>query len=232
MFIGHLGVGLALKKVEPELNLGVLLFASLFLDVLLGFFILAGFEQVIIPDAYSQLHYLHFSFPYSHSLLAVAVWTLVAFSVTYLGWPGDTHAKIKASIVISAAVFFHWICDWVEHPPQLPVTGNNSSMLGLGLWNTLEIALTLEIVLVAIGTTLYLTSAKKIGRTGRWGIVTVISLLTVIAVIGQATVTQAPEQNAFAVSMIVQVIIVCGVAIWIDQNRVGFARPNSQKHET
>ena len=105
-------------------------------------------------------------------------------------------------------------------------------MLGLGLWNTLEIALALEIVLVAIGTTLYLTSAKKIGRTGRWGIVAVISLLTAIAVIGQATVTQAPEQNAFAVSTIVQVIFVCGVAIWIDQNRVDFARLNSQKHET
>ncbi len=107
MFVGHLGVGLALKRAEPKLNLGVLLFASLFLDILLGFFILAGFEQVIVPDAYSQLHYLNFSFPYSHSLLAVVVWSLVAFGVTYLGWIGDTRSKLKASIVISTAVLLH-----------------------------------------------------------------------------------------------------------------------------
>jgi hypothetical protein len=221
VFVGHLGVGLALKKVEPGINLGVLFFATLFLDVLLGFFVLAGFEQVIVPDAYSRLHYLHFIFPYSHSLLAVVVWSLVAFGVTYLGWIGDTHSKIKAAVAISAAVFFHWICDLVEHPPQLPVAGDNSSMLGLGLWNNLAMALTLEIVLVAVGMTLYLRAAKKIGRTGRLGIVVLMILLTTVAFIGQATVTQAPEQNAVAVSMIVQAIVVCGLAAWIDKNREG-----------
>ena len=219
MFVGHLGVGLALKKVAPGINLGVLLFATLFLDVLLGFFVLAGFEQVIVPDTYSQLHYLHFIFPYSHSLIAVVVWSLIAFGVTYLGWIGDTHSKIKASVAISAAIFFHWICDWVEHPPQLPVAGDNSKMLGLGLWNNLTTALTLEVVLVAVGMTIYLRTAKKIGTTGRLGIVVLMILLTSVAVIGQATVTQAPEQNAVAASMIVQAIVICSLAVWIDRNR-------------
>ena len=74
MFVGHLGVGLALKKIEPKINLGILFFASLFIDILLGLFILADLEQVMVPNAYSQLHYLHFSFPYSHSLFAVVIW--------------------------------------------------------------------------------------------------------------------------------------------------------------
>lgn len=221
MFVGHLGVGLALKKAAPEHNLGVLLFASLFLDVLLGVFVLAGFEQVLVPDNYSQLHYLHFSFPYSHSLLAVTVWSLIAFAVAYLGWRRDA-TKLKASVAISAAVFLHWICDWLEHPAQLPVAGNSSKMLGLGLWNNLEMALALEVLLVVMGTGLYLRVAKRIGRTGRWGISGLMLLLTIVAVIGQATITQAPEQNAVAVSMIVQAIVVCGIAAWLDQNRESF----------
>jgi len=45
MFVGHIGVGLALKKAEPKLNLGALIFASLFLDVLLGVFILIETES-------------------------------------------------------------------------------------------------------------------------------------------------------------------------------------------
>ena len=219
MFVGHLGVGLALKKVEPKINLGVLFFASLFIDILLGFFILAGWEQVMVPDAYSKLHYLHFSFPYSHSLLAVVIWSLILFGAAYLALPGGSRSKVKASMVLSAAVFFHWICDWIEHPPQLPVAGNNSNMLGLGLWNNLGIALALEVVLVTVGTILYLKAAKKIGRTGRWGIVTLMILLTSVAIISQLTVTQAPEQKAFAVSIIVQAIIVFGLATWIDRNR-------------
>jgi len=223
MFVGHLGVGLALKKVEPKINLGVLFFASLFIDILLGLFILAGLEQVMVPSAYSQLHYLNFSFPYSHSLLAVAIWSLILFGAAYLAWLRDSHSKIKASMVIGAAVFFHWICDWVEHPPQLPVAGNNSSMVGLGLWNNLEIALALEVVLVAVGTILYLKAAKKIGRTGRWGITMFMILLTSVAIIGQVSVTQAPEQNAFAVSIIVQAVIVCTLAAWIDRSRENIA---------
>jgi len=221
VFAGHLGVGLALKKAAPELNLGVLLFASLFLDVLLGFLVLAGIEKVIVPDTYSQLHYLNFSFPYSHSLLAVVVWSLVAFGVARTGWLGGTGAKLKASVAISAAVLFHWICDWIEHPPQLPVAGDNSRMLGLGLWNDLEIALALEVLLVIAGTAIYLRTAKRIGRSGRWGILLLMVLLTAVAVTGQATVTQAPEQNAIAVSMIVQALVVCGLAVWIDRNREG-----------
>ena len=55
MFVGHLGVGLTLKKIEPKINLGILFFASLFIDFLLGLFVLAGLEQVIVPNAYSQL---------------------------------------------------------------------------------------------------------------------------------------------------------------------------------
>ncbi len=218
MFVGHLGVGLALKNVEPKLNLGFLLLASLFLDILLGFFVLLGLEQVIVPDTYSQLHYLHFLFPYSHSLLAVVVWSLVAFGVVYMGWRRDARSKYKASIAISAAVFLHWLCDWIEHPSQLPVAGNNSSMLGLGLWNNLEIALALEVLFVAVGTTLYLNAAIKVSRARRWGVVVLMTLLTAIAVIGQATISQAPEQNAVAASMIIQAMVVCGLAAWIDRN--------------
>ena len=221
MFVGHLGAGLALKKAAPKLNLGVLLLASLFLDLLLGFFILAGFEQVFAPENYSQLHYLNFSFPYSHSLLALVFWSLAGFAVPYTGWLGDISSKLKASFTISAAVIFHWFCDWLEHPSQLPVAGNNSSMLGLGLWNNLELALALEVILVILGTTIYLRTAKEISRKRRWGILVLMVLLTTIAVMGQATVTQVPGQREFAVSIVIQVIAVCGLTGWLDRNRKG-----------
>jgi hypothetical protein len=58
-----------------------------------------------------------------------------------------------------------------------------------------------------------------IGQSARWAIILLISLVTAIAVIGQLTITQAPEANALAISMIVQASVICGLAAWIDQKR-------------
>ena len=50
-----------------------------------------------------------------------------------------------------------------------------------------------------------------------------MALLTAVAVLGQATVTQAPEVTAVAGSMLVQALVVSGIAVWIDQDREGVA---------
>ena len=42
MFVGHYGIGLALKKVEPKLSLGLLIFGAIMLDFLFGLFLLSG----------------------------------------------------------------------------------------------------------------------------------------------------------------------------------------------
>jgi len=219
VFVGHLGVGLVLKSVEPKINVGVLLFASLFLDVLLGIFVLLGIEQVIVPENYSHLHYLHFSFPYSHSLIAALFWSLTVCGIVYIILKKDFPSKFRASVILGAAVFLHWVCDWIEHPPQLPISGNNSSMLGFGLWNNLEIALAAEVLLVIIGTVLYLRVSKNISSKARLGMVLLMTVLSGVAVTGQLTVTQAPDQVAVAISMIVQAIVVCGLATWFDRSR-------------
>jgi len=221
MFVGHIGVGLALKKAEPKLNLGALIFASLFLDVPLGVFILIGLEQVSVPDNYDQLHYLHFTFPYSHSLLAGIAWSSIAFGVTFALWRKNRwQSKLTAALTVFAAVMLHWICDWIEHPPQLPVSTANSKLLGLGLWNHLKFALILECGLVAIGLWLYLGVAKSIGRRARWAIVGFIGILTAVAVAGQAKIAVSPEPNALAISMIAQTLVVTAIVFWIDRNRV------------
>jgi len=219
MFVGHIGVGLALKKVEPKLNLGTLLFASLFLDFLFGMFVLAGWEQIIVPENYAQLHYLNFSFPYSHSLAAGIVWSLVVFGVTYMIWRGEKHSRFSASLTLSGAVLIHWICDWIVHPPQLPIAGINSNQVGLGLWNHLQIALTLEATLMVVGMVLYLNAVKETNQKGRWVILGFISVIGLFALIGQAKVTLVPDVTTIAGSMIVQVLVVCGIVAWFDRDR-------------
>ena len=96
-------------------------------------FILTRLEQVTVPEHYDQLHYLHFSVPYSQSLLTGFIWSLFSFYLTFVLWKGKANrSKLTASSIVFAAVFLHWICDWIEHPPQLPIAARNSKLLGLG----------------------------------------------------------------------------------------------------
>ncbi|HVI24494.1 MAG TPA: hypothetical protein VM691_13475 [Myxococcales bacterium] len=81
MFAGHVGAALIVKRAAPGVGLGKLVAGALLLDSLLGVFVLAGLEQVKIPDDYPILHYLQFDFPVSHGFLAAVSWALVALAI-------------------------------------------------------------------------------------------------------------------------------------------------------
>ena len=218
MFVGHIGVGMILRKAAPEINLGVLLLASLLLDMLLGIFVLVGWEQIVVPANYARLHYLNFIFPYSHSLVAAVGWSLVVMGASYGVWRSDPNRiRLRVSVAIAAAVLLHWVCDWLVHPPQLPLAGKGSAVVGAGLWNHLAWALLAEVLLVALGLTLYLRSVSHTSRIRRWGLTGFVCLLTLMAVVGQAMVTQAPQPTAVAVSLLLQTLVVCAVGGWLDR---------------
>ena len=220
MFIGHIGVALALKKLEPRTNLGALVFTSLLLDILLGGFVLAGLELIIVPDNYAQLHYLMFIFPYSHSLVAAIAWSALVFFITYIILKnGDYRYRLKSSLILGGAVFIHWFCDWLEHPAQLPLTGSHSYLLGFGLWQHLELALMLEASLMLLGLVMYLSAAKHIDKKARWILISIMALLTTVAIIGQVTVVEPPRPVDVAISILLQAIVISVITLWLDRKR-------------
>jgi hypothetical protein len=72
MFAGHMGAALAIGRAEPGINVGILVFAALMLDVLLWTFVLLGWESVTIPADFASTHQAAFNFPWSHGLAANA----------------------------------------------------------------------------------------------------------------------------------------------------------------
>ncbi len=219
MFIGHLGVGMALKQVEPRVNLGILFFASLLPDFLLGVLILAGVEKVHIPADYAQKHYLTFTFPYSHSLVMALVYSVLASALAFgVGFRGKTY-KFRAAIAVGLAVFIHWVCDWLEHPGLLPLAGENSYHLSLGLWDKMEMALGIEVLLLVIGLVIFLKQAGDIGPWARWGFAFFMVILTIVAVAGQVTATSAPSPTGLAVNWILSPIVLSLLAFGVDRKR-------------
>ena len=81
MFVGHLGAGLAAKRLAPEVRLGVLFLATMGLDALLWIFVLLGLESVHFPASVGEARYPTFTFPYSHGLVASLAWSAIAFAL-------------------------------------------------------------------------------------------------------------------------------------------------------
>ena len=84
MFIGHFAVGFASKKFAPRTNLGVLMAAPLWLDILWPFFLLLGWEHVRIDPGNTRFTPLDlYDYPWSHSLLMSVIWATLFAGIYY-----------------------------------------------------------------------------------------------------------------------------------------------------
>ena len=170
MFLGHYGVALALKRAEPKLSLGTLFLAVQLADLLWGVFLLTGWEQVRIDPGYTAVTPLQFvDYPISHSLVGMAVWAAVGAAV-YYSWPTrDTSRHWQAAAMVGLAILSHFALDLLVHLPDLPVAGQDSPRLGLGLWNNPTATLLLELATLAAGLAVYVAfrSNRHPVRPGR-----------------------------------------------------------------
>jgi membrane-bound metal-dependent hydrolase YbcI (DUF457 family) len=166
LFIGHIAVGLAAKRVAPRTSLGLLVAAPLFLDVLWPVFLALGWERVRIEPgntAFTPLAFEHY--PWSHSLLMALVWSAV---VAGLYW---TRKRYRAgALVLGAGVVSHWFFDAIVHRPDLPLWPGSSPLVGLGLWNSPALTVAIESVLYGAGIVVYLASTRAVNRIGRWAL--------------------------------------------------------------
>lgn len=165
MFIGHMAVGFASKRVAPGASLGPLMAAPLTLDLLWPFFLMTRLEKVRIDPGNTVVTPLDFvSYPYSHSLTASAGWA-VLFGLGY--WAITRYAT--GALVISVGVISHWLFDALTHRADLPLFPVGSVRVGLGLWNSLPGTIAVEGVLFAAGVWLYASSTRARDRIGTYG---------------------------------------------------------------
>jgi hypothetical protein len=215
MFIGHLGAGLALKKLNNKINLFWLFTSVMFLDLLLWIFVMLGVEKVHVPGNYNDLHYLTFTFPYSHGLLASFIWTILAYLFVIV-----ITKKKKVATVLALGLFSHFILDYLVHPNELPLTDNSSKMIVLGLWNNMPVALFTELLLLIVGLIFYFGATKPTQKVGKYAIVVFMSILTIVAFVGQLLSSPPKSSSQLAISSFITIAIVNIISYWIDKKRI------------
>lgn len=176
MFVGHLGLAFAAKRVRPRASLGWYIAATTALDLVWPLFLLAGIERVSIRPGAMAFNPLVFdSYPWSHSLLMAGAWgVLLAALARWRGVPADA-ARLVGLLVVS-----HWVLDWITHAPDLPLWPGSSPRLGLGLWNSVTGTLVVEGAIWVAGLWLYLVPRRRTGWTGPvalWSLVLVCTVM-------------------------------------------------------
>lgn len=214
MFIGHFAVAFGAKRVAPAVSLGTLFLASQLADLLWPNFVLLGVESFEIAPGATAVTPLDFvSYPYSHSLLALALWGVLA-ALVYRGF-GRTWI---AGATVAAVVVSHWALDAITHRPDMPLAFGETRV-GLGLWNSIPATIVVEGAMFGAALAVYARATRarnRIGSIGLW------SLVAFLIVIYTANFFSPPPPSVAAVAWSAQAMwLLVAWAYWVDRHRTG-----------
>lgn len=216
MFVGHYGPSFAVKAWQRSIPLWVLFLAVQLTDVCWAIFVLLGVEKVRIVPGITRTNALDLYYmPYSHSLVAAAVWSVVG-ALAYL--LRRQRRSWQVASLVGAAVFSHWLLDGLVHRPDLPLY-DDAIKVGLGLWDFPVPALILEAALLFAGMWLYLRITKPVARGGRLG----MPLFGVVMLGVQSTAffsPPPPSGKAVAAMGLVSYVAFNAGAHWLERKRV------------
>jgi membrane-bound metal-dependent hydrolase YbcI (DUF457 family) len=215
MFLGHFGLGFGAKKVAPAVSLGTFFVAAQFADLLWPTLVLLGIEHVVVQPGATVVTPLNFiSYPYSHSLLGLALWGAI-FGAVYLVLG---RVRPPVALLLAMLVLSHWLLDYITHRPDMPLTFHGADRLGLGLWNSTVGTLTAEFAIFAVGVALYAQATRPRDRVGSFGL---WSLVVFFVVVYLASVFGPPPPSAAAVAWSAQAMWLIVVwAYWVDGHRL------------
>jgi len=214
--VGHVALALGASKAAPRVNVGWLVLAALLSDFLLGIFAWMGLEHATVPPDYAARHYLLFTFPYSHGLLALLLWAGIAGFLISRAYAYD---RSRVFLVIALVTLSHFVLDGIVHVAGLPLDGQNSPKFGLGLWNHLALELSIETVMAVIGVVMYLRlSGSRAPALGRYGMAVFVAIVTALTWT-QLFATTPPPATQLKTAWVVVPLAFSMIAYALDRKR-------------
>jgi hypothetical protein len=208
LFVGHLAPAFVAKTIDREIPLWVLVFAAFLLDIIWSAFVLLGIERIAIEPGITAANPLDLRYvPFSHSLVAAGIWSLVAAMgyANFVQW-----GRVRGlALVVGGTVLAHWFLDLLVHRPDLPLIGT-SMKVGLGLWAFPIPALLLEIGLF-LGALLWLFQRGRLeSRRLRVGLV-VLAVVLIALQVAAAFGPPPPSVTVVGVSGVVTPLVITAV---------------------
>ncbi len=209
MFIGHYSVSFAGKAMEKRIPLWLLFLAVQWIDVMWSIFVLLGVEKVRIVPGFTESNDLDLYYmPYTHSLLGVLCWSVLAYAICQL--IPQLRGK-RTGLILAAAVFSHWILDLIVHRPDLALYDSVGKM-GFGLWDHRGAAFALEMAVLFGGVGLLYRSWTRKGRLVGFAI-----FLAAVQVFNTFFFPPPTSDRAMAITAFVLYAVLTLMAWWVER---------------
>lgn len=214
MFIGHFALGLAAKRSLPRVSLAALFGAAQLADTLWPVLVAVGVERVRIAPGDTPFTPLEFiSYPYSHSLVLLAVWGAL------FGWSyqAATRRHGRTFLILAALVVSHWVLDVVSHRPDMPIYPGGPKV-GLGLWYSVPATVAVESAMFAAAVWVYARATQPRDAVGRWAFFALVTLLGILYV-GNILGGAPPSVSAIWIAGLLGAVLILGLSWWADSHR-------------
>jgi hypothetical protein len=215
LFIGHYSVSYISKRIEPLLPLWLLFLAVQFVDIIWSLFIFTGIEEATIshevPGTPLNLLYM----PYSHSLVGSLFWSGIAFiAIRYL--PILKSRNFKKALIVSIAVFSHWLLDLIVHTADLPLW-MNTYKVGFGLYEHAMMSFLLEVVVLIVGFIFYMIYSRK-DTKGKYGMYIFVILVILFGINSVWGVSPPNSQVAAGFLLFCYLLFAVNIG-WLEKRR-------------
>ena len=159
--LAHLGAGFALQWLDPKAKLIPLLVAAEVCDLLI---------IPLLPFRLSPADGMILT----HGLFMTLVWVAAAALLALL-----LKQRLRAALVYAAAVYSHWVLDFITHPmgavlgaqyslPDMPLVFRGSVLVGLGLYNhSYALAVVFDLGVTFLGLAAWLVWKRRQPRLSR-----------------------------------------------------------------
>jgi len=144
MFIGHYGLGYAVKKTDEKIPLWLLFTSVQLLDLIAFTFVLLGIEHASYILSENPFFKNKLDLPFSHSLSGAVIVSLSVFLIFRF------MKRKKWAWILGLCVLSHWFIDLIVHTQDLSLWFGSYNV-GLGLWQYPYLSYSLEIIFVGIG---------------------------------------------------------------------------------
>jgi hypothetical protein len=178
MFAGHFAPALLAKIWVPQVPLWRLFLASQAVDLLFDGLVLLGIERMESRGGSGPLAFELVWMPYSHSLLAMAIYAALCVAVG--AWLG----RVREGVALGAVLLSHWLMDVLVHVPDVPVSPWGPRW-GLGLWRWSLVDLAVEMGLL-VGAALLLVRQQPRMGPGLVRLVGALGLVQLLMLFGPA----------------------------------------------
>lgn len=165
--LAHIGIGLATKRVAPQIPLWFLLISAMFIDILSFMFL--------------------FAIWISHGLLMSVIWSIIAMLlITFITMRLNSKneqdktnksislsmVNLRATLIIGLLVFSHWVLDFIGWPMSVidpnatgvPLLFDDAVNIGLGVYSTWVGALLMDIGVFVVGLGIYIHYVKRVKK--------------------------------------------------------------------